>query len=187
MTGKDKKNRTSSTGLGEDKSLTLPRWYAVHTRSRHEKVVARQFSEKQIEAFLPLHTELHRWKDRYKEIEVPLFSGYVFVQFARGSERRQAVLKTTGVIRIVGFGQHDEPIPDDQIETLRRVLESDTLLHKHRYLRVGQRVKVISGALAGVEGILKRIKGNARLVIAVEPIRQAIAVELSGYEVVPIR
>ena len=179
------KNRTKETG--EQKGDSLPRWYAVHTRSRHEKLVARQFLEKQIEAFLPLHTEVHRWKDRYKKVEMPLFSGYVFAQFASGTLRRQAVLRTTGVIRIVGFGQHDEPVPDEQIDALRRVLESDALLQKHRYLRVGQRVKVISGALAGVEGILKRIKGNARLVIAVEPIRQAVAVELSGYEVVPIK
>ena len=163
------------------------RWYAVHTRSRHEKLVARQFQEKQIEAFLPLHTEVHRWKDRHKKVEVPLFSGYVFVQLESDSPQRQAVVRTAGVIRIVGFGQRDEPVPDEQIEALRRVLESDALLHKHRYLQVGQRVRVISGALAGVEGILKRIKGNARLVIAVEPIRQAVAVELSGYEVVPVR
>jgi len=181
------KSKRADREPAEKKGDALPRWYAIHTRSRHEKLVARQFLEKQIEAFLPLRTEVHRWKDRYKEVEVPLFSGYVFAQFASGSLRRQAVLKTTGVIRIVGFGQRDEPVPDEQIDALRRVLESDTLLHKHRYLRVGQRVKVISGALAGVEGILKRIKGNARLVIAVEPIRQAVAVELSGYEVVPIR
>jgi len=181
------KSKAAAVEKREREATSLPRWYAVHTRSRHEKLVARQFLEKQIEAFLPLCTEVHRWKDRYKKVEVPLFSGYVFAQFVGGSLRRQAVLKTTGVIRIVGFGQRDEPVPDEQIEALRRVLESDALLQKHRYLRVGQRVKVISGALAGVEGILKRIKGNARLVIAVEPIRQAVAVELSGYAVVSIK
>jgi transcription termination/antitermination protein NusG len=183
------KKRSKGGGVETENSAgsSLPRWYAVHTRSRHEKLVARQFQEKQIEAFLPLRTEVHRWKDRHKQVEVPLFSGYVFAQFARGTQQRQAVLRTTGVIRIVGFGQRDEPVPDEQIEALRRVLESDVFLEKHKYLRVGQRVRVISGALAGVEGILKRIKGNARLVIAVEPIRQAVAVELSGYEVVPIR
>ena len=85
---------------------------------------------------------------------------------------------------------HDPSLHDDQREAgdaLRRVLESEVHLEKHKYLRVGQRVRVISGALAGVEGILKRIKGNARLVIAVEPIRQAIAFELAGYEVVAIK
>ncbi len=181
------KDKSGTKATDEQKWDSLPRWYAVHTRSRHEKQVARQFLEKQIEAFLPLHTEVHRWKDRYKKVEVPLFSGYVFVQFERGSLRRQAVLKTTGVIRIVGFGQRDEAVPDEQIEALRRVMESEVHAEKHKYLRVGQRVKVISGALAGVEGILKRVKGNARLVIAVEPIKQAVAIELEGYEVVPIK
>ncbi len=187
MTGKYKKQKVQSTQPDNDQGGSLPQWYAVHTRSRHEKLVARQLFQKQIEAFLPLHMEVHRWKDRYKKVEVPLFSGYLFVQFERGSLRRQAVLKTPGVIRIVGFGERDAPVPDEQIEALRRVVESEVHMEKHKYLRVGQRVKVISGALAGVVGILKRIKGNARLVIAVEPIRQAIAVELEGYEVVAIK
>jgi transcription antitermination factor NusG len=173
--------------IREHNGDSLPRWYALHIRSRHEKLVARQLFQKQIEAFLPLREEVHRWKDRYKKVEVPLFSGYVFAQFARSSPRRHAVLTTPGVIRIVGFGECDAPVPDEQIEALRRVVESDVHMEKHKYLRVGQRVRVISGALAGIEGILKRIKGNARLVIAVEPIRQAVAVELAGYEVVPVR
>ncbi|MCL4522714.1 MAG: UpxY family transcription antiterminator [Acidobacteria bacterium] len=181
------KDRDRTKEAGEHAGDSLPRWYAVHTRSRHEKLVARQFSQKQLEAFLPLHVEAHRWKDRYKKVEVPLFSGYVFVQFERASQRRQAVLRTPGVIRIVGFGQRDEPVPDEQIEALRRVVESEVHAEKHKYLRVGQRVKVISGALAGVEGILKRVKGNARLVIAVGAIRQAVAIELEGYEVVAVR
>lgn len=163
-----------------------PRWYAIHTRARHEKVVARQLAEKELEAFLPLRLEVHRWKDRYKKVEVPLFNGYVFVQFPWQPSLRLAVLTTPGVLRIVGFGQRDTPVPDEQIEALRRVLHSQALLHPHRYLRVGQRVKVINGALAGVEGILVRVKTSERLVIAVGAIRQAVALELSGYEVVPI-
>ncbi len=184
MKGKVKRRRLKKDEHNGD---SLPRWYAIHIRSRHEKLVARQLFQKQIEAFLPLREEVHRWKDRYKKVEVPLFSGYLFAQFARSSLRRQAVLTTPGVIRIVGFGERDAPVPDEQIEALRRVVESDVHMEKHKYLRVGQRVKVISGALAGVEGILKRIKGNARLVISVEPIRQAIAVELAGYEVIAVK
>jgi transcription antitermination factor NusG len=163
-----------------------PRWYAIHTRARHEKVVARQLLEKEFPAFLPLRLEVHRWKNRYKKVEVPLFTGYVFAQFPRQPGLRLAVLKTPGVLRIVGFGQRDTPVPDDQIEALQRVLSIEAQLHPHHYLRLGQRVKVISGALAGVEGILVRVKKSERLVIAVGAIRQAVALELSGYEVVPI-
>lgn len=162
-------------------------WYAVHTRSRHEKQVERQLIEKRMEAYLPLRQEVHRWKDRYKKVDVPLFNGYVFVQFPALPNMRLQVLKTPGVVRIVGFAQKDTPVPDEQIETLRRLTESKALLLKHRYLRVGQRVKVLSGMLAGVEGIVARVKKADRLVINVEPIRQAVAIELSGYEVVPIQ
>jgi transcriptional antiterminator NusG len=161
-------------------------WYAVYTRSRHEKLVAEQFAQKKISTFLPLRVEVHRWQDRYKKVEMPLFRGYVFAQYERESGARISILRTTGVVRIVGFGQEDVSIPGEQIEALQRLLETRQLVHRHRYLQVGERVKVISGALAGVEGILVRVKKQDRLVIAIEPIRQAVAVELSGYEVVPI-
>jgi transcription antitermination factor NusG len=171
---------------GKQDRESRPQWYAVHTRSRHEKRVARQLTEKRIEHFLPLRLEVHRWRDRYKKVEVPLFGGYLFVQLAAEPLRRLSVLQTPGVVRIVGFGRRDEPVPDEQIEAIRRVVESGALYQRHRILRVGQRVKILTGALAGVEGILKRIRGENRLVINVEPIKQAVAVEVSGYEVVPI-
>jgi transcription antitermination factor NusG len=164
----------------------LPQWFAVHTRSRHEKQVARLLAEKRLESFLPLHREVHRWKDRYKPVELPLFNGYVFVQLAADTEQRLHVLKTFGVVRIVGFGRSDTPVPEKQIEMLRRLTASDATLHRHRYLRVGQRVRVISGTLAGMEGILMRMKKSDRLVVSIPAIRQAVAVELSGYEVLPV-
>jgi transcription antitermination factor NusG len=96
------------------------------------------------------------------------------------------VLRTAGVVRIVGFGQKDAEVPAAQIESLRRLTEDGAQLHPHRYLRIGQRVKVASGALAGVEGILVRIRKQDRLVVVVDAIRQAVAVELAGYEVIPL-
>ncbi len=164
----------------------IPQWFAVHTRSRHEKQVAHLLAEKRLESFLPLRREVHRWKDRYKPVELPLFAGYVFVQLTQSDEDRLQVLKTFGVVRIVGFGRRDTPVPDEQIEMLRRLTASDATLHRHRYLRVGQRVRVISGTLAGMEGVLVRVKKADRLVVSIPAIRQAIAVELSGYEVLPI-
>ena len=161
-------------------------WYALHTRSRFEKKVAEQLCEKQVPTFLPLRKEVHRWKDRYKPVELPLFGGYVFVKLSGQPDLRVRVLRTPGVVRIVGFGQQDAPIPTDQIERLQRILESSSVVHRHSYLRVGQRVKIISGTLSGVEGILVRIKNADRLVVSVEPIRRAISIELSGYEVLPL-
>lgn len=174
-----------SISFGEISSSLSP-WFAIYTRSRHEKLVAEQLAQKKIPAFLPLKIEVHRWQDRYKKVEMPLFRGYVFAQYEQESPARTSILRTTGVVRIVGFGQQDAAIPGEQIENLRRLLETRQLVHRHRYLQIGERVKVISGALAGLEGILVRVKKQDRLVIAIEPIRQAVAVELSGYEVVPV-
>ena len=172
--------------MAADETINAPQWFAIYTRSRHEKFVARQLAAIQMETFLPLRAQLHRWRDRYKKVETPLFGSYVFARFLRQSPMRLAVLKTPGVVRIVGFGQKDAPVPDDQIDTLRRVMESKLILHRHRYLRAGQRVRVVSGALAGVEGILTRVKNLERLVIVIEPVQRALALQLSGYEIVPI-
>lgn len=161
-------------------------WYALYTRSRFEKQVAEQLERKRLPVFLPLRMEVHRWQDRYQKVEVPMFRGYLFAQFAADSGERTAILRTAGVVRIVGFGQKDAQVPGEQIAALRRLAEEGALLHPHRFLRIGQRVKVASGALAGVEGILVRIKRQDRLVIAVDAIRQAVAVELAGYEVIPL-
>ena len=119
-------------------------------------------------------------------MEKPLFRSYLFAQFAPNSFERLAVLRTPGVVRIVGFGSEYSAVPAEQIETLRRLAEERAALYPHRYLRVGQRVKVATGALAGVEGILVRIRKQDRLVIAVDAIRQAVAVELAGYEVISL-
>ena len=165
-------------------------WYAAQTRSRHEKIVARQLIERRVEHFLPLRAEVHKWKDRYKKVEVPLFNGYIFVQIplepAQRTHVRLTVLKTPGIVRIVGFTHEDTPVPLEQIEALRRVMEAGISTHKHKFLKVGQRIKILSGVLAGVEGILTRVKKAERLVISVEPIRQGVAIELAGYEVTPI-
>ena len=174
-----------AASLHADLDLTLP-WFALYTRSRFEKQVAEQLERKRMPVFLPLRREVHRWQDRYQKVEVPMFRGYLFAQFSPDSPERTAVLRTAGVVRIVGFGQKDAEVPVEQIASLRRVAEDGALLHSHRYLRIGQRVKIASGALAGVEGILVRIRKQDRLVIAVEAIRQAVAVELAGYEVIPV-
>lgn len=181
---------TQQTHIGHSPFPLLtqrPLWYAVHTRSRHEKQVARLLEEKQLNAFLPLRKEVHRWKDRYKPVELPLFTGYVFVHLTPDADQRLCVLRTFGVVRIVSFAQQDVSVPDAQIEMLRRLTASDAPLHRHRYLRVGQRVKVISGSLAGIEGILKKVGNSDRLVISVEAIQRAVTVELSGFDLVPIR
>lgn len=173
------------SGLRRAPNAAAP-WFALYTRSRFEKQVAEQLERKRLPVFLPLRMEVHRWQDRYQKVEVPMFRGYLFAQFSSELGERTAILRTPGVVRIVGFGQKDSEVPEEQIASLRRVADQGALLHPHRYLRIGQRVKVATGALAGIEGILVRIKKQDCLVVAVDAIRQAVAVELAGYEVIPL-
>lgn len=127
-------------------------WYALRTRSRHEKLVRDQLTGQGIEPLLPTVRRLSQWKDRKKEIEVPLFSGYCFVRFT--SEQKLPVLKTVGVVDIVGGGHHPEPIPDAEIGALQTLMASVLPYDPHPYLHEGMSVEVIRGPLQGVRGIL---------------------------------
>jgi transcription termination/antitermination protein NusG len=158
-------------------------WYAVYTVSRHEKVVARQMNGNGLDHFLPLYKSVRRWKDRRKELELPLFPGYVFVRIA--SQDRLRVQKLTGVLQIVSFNGRLAPLPEDEIEALRNGLARNAW-EPHPYLKVGRRVRVRSGPMAGVDGILVRRKDRFRLVLSVDLIRQAVALEVDGADVEPM-
>ncbi len=161
-------------------------WYAVHTRSRHEKKVDAELRGKGVESFLPLYETLSRRRDRKKIIELPLFSGYLFVHIVPDRERILEVLKVKGVVRILGkTGTEFYPVPAGQIEAVRRFVESDVLISGHPYIREGSRVRVRTGPLKGIEGILLEKRGRHRLVIAVDMLQQAVAAEISMDEVEP--
>jgi transcription antitermination factor NusG len=159
-------------------------WYALRTRSRHEKIVRDQLANQGIEPLLPTVKRLSQWKDRKKEIEIPLFSGYCFVRFA--SEHKLPVLKTIGVVDIVGNGHSPEPIPDEEIMALRMLMTSVLPYDPHPYLHEGMHVEVVRGPLQGVHGILLRKEKRHRLVLGVRLIQQAAAVEIDVADVVPV-
>ena len=159
------------------------RWYALRTRSRHEKIVRDQLANQGIEPLLPTVTRLSQWKDRKKEIEVPLFSGYCFVHFA--SEQKLPVLKTIGVVDIVGPSHCPEPIPDEEIAALRILMTTVLPYDPHPYLHEGMMVEVIRGPLQGVRGILLRKEKRHRLVLGIRLIQQAAAVEIDVNDVAP--
>jgi transcription antitermination factor NusG len=164
-----------------DQTNTL-HWYALRTRSRHEKLVRDQLTNQGIEPLLPTVKRLSQWKDRKKEIEVPLFSGYCFVRFV--SEQKLPVLKTVGVVDIVGGGNRPEPIPDDEIHALQQLMASVLPYDPHPYLHEGMSVEVVRGPLQGVRGILLRKEKRHRLVLGVRLIQQAAAVEIDVRDVV---
>jgi transcription antitermination factor NusG len=158
-------------------------WYAVRTRSRHEKLVARQLESQGIESFLPLVTQLRNWSDRRKQVELPLFSGYTFLRMIHTPEERVRVLKMQGVVNFVGVHGTGIPIPDHQIEDIKLLLASRIPYEERPYLQIGQRVRVRGGALDGVQGILVAENGGRNLVISVEPIQRSLYVRVSGYDV----
>ena len=158
-------------------------WYAVQTRARHEKMVEYRLQERGVTTFLPLMTEVHRWSDRKKVVQVPLFGCYVFAKIAATNVERLRVLRVEGVLNLLGSGKEGTPIPDSEIESVRILLEQRTPWSSHPFLKIGQRVRIRSGALEGMEGVLVSRNGDRTLVISVEAIQRSLAVRVEGYEV----
>jgi transcriptional antiterminator NusG len=159
------------------------RWYAVRTRSRHEKMVADQLQSHDITAFLPLVTQVHRWSDRRKTVQVPLFPGYTFVRVVPSAEQYVRVLRVYGVSSFVGVRGQGTPIPDKQIDDIQVLLESNAAYSICPLLKVGQRVRIRGGCLDGVEGLLTARDGECNLVISVEPMQRSLAINIRGYDV----
>jgi len=158
------------------------RWYAIRTRSRHEKVAARELDAQRIPVFLPLVASVRQWSDRRTEVELPLFPGYAFVRVAYFSEDRIRVLQTSGVVSFVGRNAGIS-IPEEQIKAIKTLVARKVPVRDHPFLKIGQRVRVRSGSLSGVEGILLAVNGLRSLVISVEPIQRSLCINLDGYDV----
>src|SRR5579863_7723745 len=161
---------------GSDDAALNWNWYAVHTRHQHEKAVVDLLAQKGFEVFLPLYPAARRWKDRTKQISLPLFPCYVFLH--GGLERRLAVLTTPGVHGLVSFCAKPSPISPPEIDAVRRMVEGDGHCEPYPYLNCGDWVRVRSGPLAEMEGVLVRKKNLFRLIISIELLRQSVAVEV---------
>ena len=160
-------------------------WFAVHTNSRHEKVVAQEATEQGITTFLPLVKQVRQWSDRRKVIESPLFTCYVFVKILPEHQQRLKVLQINGVLRFIGL-HGGIPIPEEQIEAVKMVVEQELPVCSHPFLKIGQRVRVRSGALKGVEGILTGRAGERTLVVSLDAIQRSLSIRIEGYDVEPV-
>jgi transcription antitermination factor NusG len=158
-------------------------WYALHTRARHEKLVVQRLAERGVETFLPIVTEVHRWSDRKKTVQLPLFGCYVFAQFTPNRVERLRVLRVDGVLGLVGSQGEGTPIPAEQIDSVRTLIDGNIPWAAHPFLKIGQRVRIRSGALDGLEGILTSRNGDETLVISVDAIQRSLAVRVKGYQV----
>jgi transcription antitermination factor NusG len=161
-------------------------WYAVQTRARHEKAVAERLQEQGIATFLPLVTEVHRWSDRRKTVQLPLFSCYLFAKVAASNEHRQQVCRTLGVFGFVGANGAGIPVPDEQIEAVRTLLAHQLSWSNHPFLKIGQRVRIRGGSLDGLEGVFLSRNGDRTLIISVDAIQRSLAVRIEGYDVEPL-
>jgi transcription antitermination factor NusG len=157
-------------------------WYVAQTRSRHEKLVSRQVANRGMECFLPLYRSMRQWKDRRKEVELPLFPGYVFAKLT--SQERRPVLEVPGVVRFVSCGPNPASLPEDEMEALRNGLEQRVFAQPHAYLQLGCKVRIVRGPMAGAQGLLVRKRDRIRVVISIDVIMRSIAVEVDAGDVI---
>jgi transcriptional antiterminator NusG len=160
-------------------------WFAVRVRSNQERTAIAHLHERGYEQFAPSYKSERRWSDRKKEIELYLFPGYIFCRFDPGD--RLAVLTAPGVVDLVGFGRTPEPVPDQEIERVRRMVESGLLVTPYPFLNVGQTVLIERGPLTGLEGILAEVKGQRRLVVSINLLQRSVSAEVDRHWVRPVR
>lgn len=159
-------------------------WYALQVRSRKENYVASQITSQGYECLLPTYKSVRKWSDRVKELEQPLFPGYLFCRF--DFQDRRPLITTPGVLQIVGSGRVAVPVPDEEIRSLQLALSSSLLKQPWPYLEVGQRVRVHYGSLAGLEGILVNLKGNHRVVLSITLLQRSVAMEVESAWLTPV-
>lgn len=174
-------NAADQRGLGA--SFFEPLWYAAYTKANHEKRVAQQLEQRCIEHFLPVYQSMRRWKDRRICLQMPLFPGYVFVRLALRD--RLKLLQIPGVVQLVNFNNHPAPLPEEDILAIRNCLGRSRRVEPHPYMQAGLRVRVMSGPLQGLEGVLLRRKNKTRFVLSFDLIMRSVAVEIDEVDLGP--
>jgi transcription antitermination factor NusG len=159
-------------------------WYALRVRSWFEKIVAIHLQARGYESFLPLYRHRRRWSDRFKELELPLFAGYVFCQFS--PLNRLPILSIPGVVCVVGVGRTPLPVDEAEIAALQVAAKSGLPQHPWPFLRIGQKVRIENGPLCGVEGILSGVRGQHRLVLSITLLQRSVAVQVDEASVQPL-
>ena len=151
-------------------------WYALQCWLRKESMIAAQLEGQGFECFLPKYKSLRAWSDRKKEVEQPLFPGYLFCRF--DYTQRRPVVVTPGVLQVVGCGRTPTPIEDREMEAIQIAVASGVPGQPWPYLEVGEKVRIHTGKLSGLEGILVNFKGNHRVVLSVTLLQRSVALEV---------
>ena len=161
----------------------MEEWYALRVKSRREKHVAASACNKGFDAYLPLYACRHRWSDRFKLVELPLFPGYVFCRL--NVARRLPVLTIPGVLHIVSIGKTPIPIDEVEIAAIRAATDSKLSVEPYPFMQVGQRVRLQSGPLTGFEGILLAGLGQKRVVISLSVLKRSVVMEIEPWWLAP--
>jgi transcription antitermination factor NusG len=151
-------------------------WYALQVWVRKESLIAAQLEGQGFECFLPKYKSLREWSDRKKEVEQPLFPGYVFCRFDYA--QRRPVVVTPGVLQVVGYGRTPLAVEDREIEAIQTAVASGVQSQPWPYLEVGEKVRIHTGKLSGLEGILINFKGHHRVVLSVTLLQRSVALEV---------
>jgi transcriptional antiterminator NusG len=159
-------------------AMKVARWYAVQARSNFEKRMSQDLAVRGVENYCPAIRELHQWADRKKMVERPVFPGYVLARFPDSAQFRLCVLQSAGAVRILGSAGKIEPIPDIEVDSIKKTLDSGRPCSLHPFLKEGAQVRVRRGALRNAEGILVRTKSDARLVLSINLFARSIATEV---------
>ena len=159
-------------------------WFGVRVRSHFEQIASAAMRARGIEEFVPIVRVRRRWSDRIKELDVPLFPGYVFCRF--DMERRTPVMSCPGVVNVISFDGRPAPIPDEEIQSVRALIDSSLGVQPHPFLASGEKVRIDYGPLAGVEGMVVEMKKRFRLVVSVNLLQRSISVEIDRAWVSPV-
>ena len=155
----------------------MEKWIAVYTKSRHEKVVIKELENKNIEAYCPMFKERRQWSDRKRWVEFPLFRSYVFAKIEL--KNSIYILQAMGVHHIIKFQGSISIVPNEIIQNIKSMIDGGFTVEQVEYFVKGDEVSVVSGPLKGVNGIIQDLKGDSRLIMKVEAIRQAFSIEIS--------
>ncbi len=161
-------------------------WYAVHTKSRHEYKAHAGLTQKNLTSFLPEMEVWSKRKDRKKKISIPLFPGYLFVEAALDNETKLAILKTSGVVRILGKKENAEPlpVPDEKIIALQRLIDKKVEMFSIQYPREGEPARIMDGPFTGIEGtVIKSDPEKELFVISIDLMQRSVAIKLEGFQI----
>jgi len=164
-------------------------WYAVHTKSRHEYKALTGLTQKNLKAFLPEMEVWSKRKDRKKKISVPLFPGYLFVEASLDNEIKLAILKTSGVVRILGTKENAEPlpVPEAKIMAIQRITDEKVEMFSMQYPKTGEPVRIMDGPFAGIEGtVIKSDLEKELFVISIDMMQRSVAIKVEGFQIAKI-